>query len=142
MSEPRRVKVQGDLFHGRVPDGAVYVGRATPGLKASPYRNPHPVGKPCKLCGGAVHTLDESLALYAADLDENPELLEQARRDLAGRDLCCWCKLTDPCHVDELLHRVNADEADDFCPDCLEHVCVCTPIYVRHVEDVPTGGLL
>ncbi|MBG6089935.1 DUF4326 domain-containing protein [Actinomadura viridis] len=142
MSEARRVKVEGDLFHGRVPDGAVYVGRAAPGLPQSPYRNRHRVGKPCQQCGGAVHTLGESLALYATDLDENPELIEQARRDLAGRDLCCWCKLTDPCHVDELLQRVNADETDDFCPDCLEYVCVCTPIYVRHVEDVPTGGLL
>ena len=39
----RRVKVTGDLFHGQVPDGAVYVGRAAPGLRKSPYANPFPV---------------------------------------------------------------------------------------------------
>jgi hypothetical protein len=36
----QRVRVQGDLFHGLVPDGAVYVGRAAPGLKRSRYANP------------------------------------------------------------------------------------------------------
>jgi hypothetical protein len=39
----RRVKVTGDLFHGQVPDGAVYVGRAAPGLPRSPYANPFTV---------------------------------------------------------------------------------------------------
>lgn len=28
---PRRVKVEGDLFHGRVPVGAAYLGRPFPG---------------------------------------------------------------------------------------------------------------
>ena len=37
--QPRRVKVAGDLWHGRVPDGAVYVGRAAPGLKRSRWAN-------------------------------------------------------------------------------------------------------
>ena len=49
----RRVKVTGDLFHGRIPDGAVYVGRAAPGLRRSPYANPYPVktyGLPSPCC--------------------------------------------------------------------------------------------
>ena len=25
------------------------------------------------------------------------------RRELAGRDLACWCRLGDPCHADVLL---------------------------------------
>jgi hypothetical protein len=33
----RRVKITGDLFHGQIPDGAVYVGRQAPGLRRSPY---------------------------------------------------------------------------------------------------------
>jgi hypothetical protein len=33
---------------------------------------------------------------------------EDARRELAGRDLACWCKLTDPCHADVLLELANA----------------------------------
>jgi hypothetical protein len=31
----QRIKVTGDLFHGKVPDGAVYVGRAAPRLHKS-----------------------------------------------------------------------------------------------------------
>jgi hypothetical protein len=52
---PRRVKVTRDLFHGHIPDGAVYVGRAAPGLRKSPYANPYPVKK---------YGLTESLRLY------------------------------------------------------------------------------
>lgn len=138
-----RVKVEGDLFHGRVPEGAVYAGRPAPGLKASPYRNRHPVGKPCRVCGGAVHTLEESLARYDADLDADPALVEQARRDLVGRDLACWCRLTDGCHVDGLLRRVNEPaDPDDWCPDCGHHACVCVPELEPAIQDVPTGGLL
>jgi len=41
----RRVQVAGDLWHGVVPDGAVYVGRRAPGLPVSRYANPVRVGK-------------------------------------------------------------------------------------------------
>jgi hypothetical protein len=37
-----RVKVTGDLFHGVVPDEAIYVGRGKTGLPGSPYANPFP----------------------------------------------------------------------------------------------------
>jgi len=40
---PERVRVQGDLFHGVVPAGAIYVGRGAPGLPASRYANPFAV---------------------------------------------------------------------------------------------------
>jgi hypothetical protein len=30
MSASRRVKVTGDLFHGQIPDGAVYIGVKPP----------------------------------------------------------------------------------------------------------------
>lgn len=33
---------------------------------------------------------------------------EDIRRDLAGRDLCCWCRLDWPCHADILLEIANA----------------------------------
>lgn len=93
----RRVKVEGDLYHGRVPEGAVYVGRAAPGLPASPFRNPYTV----KLYGEAA------VALYAAYLERNPELVERARRELTGKDLACWCKPGQPCHADELLRWIG-----------------------------------
>jgi hypothetical protein len=93
----KRVKVQGDLYHGRVPEGSVYVGSAAPGIPASPYRNPFSV----KDYGPAA------LRLYAEHLDAHPELVEAARRELAGHDLACWCKLDQPCHADELLRRIT-----------------------------------
>ena len=111
MSEPRRVRVEGDLFHGRIPEGAVYVGRAAPGLRRSPYANPHRVGKPCRECGDTAHSQDEAVDLYARHLKAHPELVARARRELAGRDLADWCKPQYRCHVDVLLEVVNRDEA-------------------------------
>ena len=29
------------------------------------------------------------------------------RRELAGRDLACWCPLDEPCHADVLLRLAN-----------------------------------
>lgn len=93
----KRVRVLGDLYHGRVPEGAIYVGRAAPGLKASPYANPFKLST----FGAAA------LEMFAAYLDKNPRLVERARRDLAGHDLACWCKLGHPCHADELIRRIE-----------------------------------
>lgn len=112
VAGPRRVRVQGDLFHGVIPTGAVYVGRAAPGLKQSKYRNRHRVGKPCRECAGDVHSLLEALALYERDLYEDIVLLEWARAELAGQDLACWCRLPGPgepdlCHAAITLGAVN-----------------------------------
>jgi len=98
---PRRVRVSGDLFHGVVPEGAVYVGRGAPGLPASRYANPHRIGS-CRRCG-TVHDRAGAVAAYEAELAGQPELLEQARRELRGRDLACWCRLDHACHADVLL---------------------------------------
>ncbi|MGI5414260.1 DUF4326 domain-containing protein [Actinomadura luteofluorescens] len=113
MVSPRRVKVEGDLFHGVVPAGAVYVGRAAPGLRQSKYRNLHRVGKPCRACpSGPTHSLLEALALYERDLYGDRRLLAAARAELAGRDLACWCrtpKLGEPdlCHASITLRASN-----------------------------------
>lgn len=106
----RRVQVQGDRFHGKVPDSAIYVGRAAPGLKASPYANPHTLSsKGCRPCSGQVHHRDAGLDLYRDHLSEHPELVERAKRELKDRDLACWCKPEDACHVDVLLERIYWD---------------------------------
>lgn len=91
--EPRRVKVSGDLFHGAIPDGAVYVGRGAPGLRRSPFANPWPV-KTYGLAGSRQRYRELTL----------PVLSDQAVADLAGRDLACWCPLdAEWCHADDLL---------------------------------------
>lgn len=99
-----RVKVIGDLFHGQVPDGAVYVGRQAPGLPANPWHNPHSV---------RTHGRETALELYRAYLAANPHIVARARVELAGRDLACWCPITDgagrpvPCHADILLEAMS-----------------------------------
>lgn len=102
---PRRVKVEGDLYHGRVPAGAVYVGRAAPGLPASPFANPFPVRK---------YGRAKAIRMYRDRLLADPGLLAKARSELAGKDLACWCSLVDtggepvPCHADILLGVANS----------------------------------
>jgi uncharacterized protein DUF4326 len=95
---PVRVRVTGDLFHGQVPPGAVYVGRAAPGLRASPFANPYKARE---------HGSAQARQLYRAHLSSHPELVLRARRELAGRDLACWCTIGEPCHADVLLEVVN-----------------------------------
>jgi len=110
----RRVKVQGDYFHPQVPPGAVYIGRGAPGLKASPYANPHTAARSgCRLCGGQVHTREEAVRLYRAHLAAHPELVEQARRELAGKDVACWCAPGDACHGDVLVEAVQRPRGGD-----------------------------
>ncbi|MCK2213995.1 DUF4326 domain-containing protein [Actinomadura sp. ATCC 31491] len=107
----RRVKVEGDRYHGWVPEGAVYVGRAAPGLKASPYSSPHSVGgRGCRACGGRVHERSEVISLCREHLREHPELVERARQELQGRDLACWCPLDQECHGDVLVAVVAGQE--------------------------------
>ncbi|GAA5085731.1 hypothetical protein HNP84_010207 [Thermocatellispora tengchongensis] len=100
---PHRVRVEGDRYHGHVPEGAIYVGRAAPGLKRSPYANPHAVDKACRACGGKVHDRAEMMELYRLHLRDHPDLVAAARRELAGHDLACWCRPDQPCHADVLL---------------------------------------
>jgi hypothetical protein len=39
-----------------------------------------------------------------------PYQVENVRRDLAGKNLSCWCKLGSPCHADVLLRVANGGE--------------------------------
>lgn len=100
---PGRVRVQGDLFHGRVPAGAVYVGRGAPGLPASVYANPFRASE---------HSAPEAVRLYLEHVASRPEVAAAVRRDLAGKDLACWCPLPgsgepDICHAAVLLVIAN-----------------------------------
>ncbi|WP_188194867.1 DUF4326 domain-containing protein [Nonomuraea sp. SYSU D8015] len=96
---PRRVKVTGDVFHGQVPEGAVYIGRPAPGLPGSPFANPFTV---------ATYGLENALDLYRLYLAERPELLERAIAEIADADVACWCKEGSPCHGDVLLAAMAA----------------------------------
>lgn len=126
---PDGVQVQGDLFHGRIPDGAVYVGRPAPGFKRSPWANPfkkgRPVGPTVQIDG---RTLTHRRSLWSIPADDAQAvdwfrdllvqhyelLVPRLRHDLRGRDLACWCKVGQPCHRDVLLAVAN----QLFCEDC------------------------
>jgi hypothetical protein len=40
-----------------------------------------------------------------------PFAMPDVRRELAGRDLACWCPLDSPCHADVLLELANGADA-------------------------------
>lgn len=89
----------------RMPPGAVYVGRGT--KWANPYQVAKgPDGMWLVACpdGGSIrrYTRREWLAT-------RPDLIAEARRELSGRPLACWCPLDRPCHADVLLHVANQE---------------------------------
>ena len=117
---PRRVRVLGDLFHGQVPDGAVYIGRRAPGLRCSPFHNPFRAGTPgYETATDAVAAYEQWLAYgttvpypapgeskrLAALRDDVLARIEAG--ELTGRDLACWCREDRPCHGDVLLRAVE-----------------------------------
>lgn len=81
----------------RMPQGAVYVGRPTK------FGNPFPA---------IIQTRRIAVARFKDWMPEG--LREQVKAELKGKDLACWCPLTDrhgltvPCHADVLLEIANA----------------------------------
>ena len=86
-----------------VPAGAVYVGRP------SKFGNPFIVGQD--------GTRDEVIEKYYEYLKENPELVEEIKKELAGKDLSCYCSPL-PCHGDVLLFIANEGEKEDDRQHC------------------------
>ncbi|WP_216311777.1 DUF4326 domain-containing protein [Streptomyces nanshensis] len=106
----------------RKREGARYVGRGTPwgnpyavvrisdGRHAVP--DPHDTLAKPPVFTSKQEARAEAVRRYRPWLDARPHLIDRARRELAGRDLLCWCPLTDdgntvPCHADVLLHIAN-----------------------------------
>lgn len=56
-----------------------------------------------------VPTVEDAIECYREMLLQRPDLLEEARRELAGKDLACFCKLDAPCHADVLLELANKE---------------------------------
>ena len=79
----------------RLPAGAVVVSRPTK------WGNPF---KPGKL------TRAQAVASYRRDLMAGKLRVSaaDARTELRGHDLACWCSLDGPCHADVLLKVANA----------------------------------
>lgn len=63
--------------YGQHVPGAVYIGRP------SKWRNPFSIGED--------GTREEVIAKYIDWLHDNPDFVAMVRRELAGKDLVCWC---------------------------------------------------
>lgn len=84
---------------GHLPPGAKSV--AGTSKFANPYRPPSGQRSP--------EANAAAVAAYREHLAEHPELVEQAREELAGYDLACYCAPELPCHVDVLLEILASD---------------------------------
>ena len=93
----------------RIPENTVYVGRG------SKYGNQFKIG--------ADGDANQCIAKYMEyrfpythhgehnsmqDFMLSKANLQEATKDLRGKNLACWCKIGDPCHADSLLEIVNA----------------------------------
>ena len=76
----------------RKPAGAVSVAR--PGRWGNPFPVEH-----------GDHAT--AVARFEGYLKGQPELIAAARDALRGKDLMCFCPLTEPCHADVWLRVVN-----------------------------------
>lgn len=68
-----------------------------------------------------VRTARDAVDLYAdwieMHLRQHPEIMRPALDELRGKNLACWCPLSEPCHADVLLQIANAPDVWR-CPDC------------------------
>ncbi|MFB7224199.1 MULTISPECIES: DUF4326 domain-containing protein [Terrabacteria group] len=134
LDAPRRIQRR-RAKGWRAPADAVYVGRGSrwgnayplnstqvrmPALDGSEWEHEGRLGKASGQRHAFVHpdgavtwhlvqdaTPKQVIELYRRWLAERPELVDVMRRDLAGRDLMCWCPPGRPCHADVLLELAN-----------------------------------
>ncbi|MFE7744387.1 DUF4326 domain-containing protein [Nocardia sp. NPDC057455] len=108
----------------RMPEGAVAVSR--PGYWGNPFRVGDSVGSvfatdPTLWDWGGLRELPDEHVLTAQEcVDAYEKLIHrkvgesgwtmayEASVWLRGKDLACWCKLADPCHVDPLMRAANS----------------------------------
>jgi hypothetical protein len=94
----------------RMPEGAVYVGRGT--WWGNPWRVGNTIWTEADNGGNLrgqefIITPDLAVALYRVAFTPD---IDDIRRDLAGKDLACWCPLDKPCHADVLLAIANGGD--------------------------------
>ena len=86
--------------HDFIPADAVYVGR--PSKWGNPFS--HVEGT---LAQFLTDSRQESILNYRDWIQSQPILLEQAKKELRGKDLVCWCSPED-CHAEILLEIANS----------------------------------
>jgi hypothetical protein len=94
---PRRLQLSRKNGY-RLPQGAIVVSRPT--KWGNPYK-PDPMTRAQAVAAYRRDLLAGKLRVSTAD----------ARRELRGHDLACWCALDGPCHADVLLAVANAPKS-------------------------------
>lgn len=89
-AKPIRIKYKRGM---QLPPNTIYVGRPTK------WGNRNKVGH-----GETNHF---AVACFRDDLRADPKLVAEAKRELKGKNLACWCKPEDECHADVWLELVN-----------------------------------
>lgn len=92
----------------KMPANTIYVGRP------SKWGNPIKIGVVNTLPQSFMHVVknnDEAVRAYTEWIyeDQRDEFREEIRKELKGKNLCCWCKLTEKCHADVLLRIANEE---------------------------------
>ena len=93
MTKPIRIKHKRGVA---LPDNTTYVGRPTP------WGNKTKVGP-----GDTNHF---AVACFRDDLRADPELVARIKKELKGKNLACYCELSEECHADVLLALANGKE--------------------------------
>jgi hypothetical protein len=99
----------------RMPANTVSVSR--PG----PWGNPFVVNPRCRPGSGGsyqinVPTVEDAVACFREMIALKPELVTEARKQLRGKNLACFCALDQPCHADVLLEIANAPICEGVTP--------------------------
>lgn len=111
---PQRIQRQ-RVKGWRAPEGCVYVGRGS--RWGNPFRvgTWYPDGDPVELQRRATRQdIVDQFDDYAHGLlvTKPSFTVEDIRRELAGRDLACWCKPSQACHADLLIRIAAGVEFD------------------------------
>jgi hypothetical protein len=86
----------------KMPPNTVSVTR--PGRWGNPYKAGDPMD-------GFPHIKIDAAEAVKLFRHRMPDFTrEAARRELAGKNLACWCHLDQPCHADVLLELANASK--------------------------------
>ena len=85
----------------RMPANTVYVGRP------SKWGNPFEIDKPLNKSGQTVDR-QGAVELYRFRLESAGAMGSPFPvSELCGKNLACWCPLSEPCHADVLLEVAN-----------------------------------
>lgn len=95
----------------RMPENTVYVGRG------SKWGNPVkciPGDEIQQLAAKELYSiwLNGAWSYTPSKREEGLALAEDARKELRGKNLACWCPLDKPCHADVLLELANKEVSD------------------------------